>query len=868
MSDNRPSPDEILKKIQATELQIKRGKLKLFLGASAGVGKTYTMLEEAKVLHNNGVDVVIGYIETHGRKGTLAVLSNDIEIIPLKTIEYKGSELKELNVDAVLRRNPKIVLIDELAHSNPPNSRNKKRYQDVEEILHAGIDVYSAVNIQHIESLNNIVEQITQIKVLETIPDSIVENADEIILIDVTPEELIQRLKDGKIYATDRVEKALSNFFRRGNLTALREIALRKTAEKVEKQVVAYRQDKEIDNIWANEDKLLLVLEPGYSGERIIRYAKNLASKGFSNWYVLCVETPDFTSKPLQAHEQVNELFRLANSLGAITVTVSGIDTADAVVEYAHTQNINSVLISQYRLPLYMKMFGKTLADRISEIDSNIHIHLAADDNLDISMPQKSSKLRIEQISLRKIFNKTIFFMFIFALTSIILLPLQKYLHTENILMLYLLVIVLVNRGRGKISAFISSFIAAISFDFCFIPPYFSFDFADLQYAITFLVMFIVAMFFGIINGNLRYQVTRLAKNEHLNALLAEFSSRMSSVMIESQVVSCVYELLPQVMSLKCCLLLPTLDEDLIIYESDAGIKIIDKEVANWVFSNGVIAGKSTDTFNGQKYLYLPIKSQLRSRGVLVVEMEHYSVDVKQQLERFLLQVANTLERIHFLQIATSTELTLAEDKLKNNILRNIVNYLKEPVINISNALKQIRDQDSSLLLSVENDLDNINSIVIDLDTLLRFQSGLVELNMTQVNLVKILEISSKNYLKHYLVNFELANDLPNMRLDMELIQRAFNHITDNIASYVPIQTEINIIMQVIDDKYCIIIEDKGPGISLEVKKHLFTPFVRSEVGTGLGIGLTLAKLIINAHGGEIKVSGLDYTKLEIAFSM
>ena len=663
MNNIRPNPDEILKKVQANNIKETRGKLKLFLGASAGVGKTYAMLNEASRLHNNGIDIVIAYIEAHGRPDTLALIPSDIEIIPLKNIEYKGNILKEFDIDAILIRRPDIVLIDELAHSNAPGSRNTKRYQDVEEILSAGIDVYSAVNIQHVESLNNIVEQITQIKVSETIPDFVVENADEVVLIDIPPEELIQRLKDGKIYAIDRVNSALNNFFRLGNLTALREIALRKTAEKVEKQVTGYRQEKYIDTTWDNENKLLLVLEPGYSGEKIIRYAKNLASKSFATWYVLYVETPDFADKPYAFKMQLNNLFDFANKLGAITYRVSGIDTANAVVDYATSQNISNIIISQYRLPLYIKMFGKSLADKINEIEPNIHIHLVADDKQDESNISKPQINEPHKINLNKILKKVMFFTLIFTLASVILLPLRDYIYNENILMLYLLIIVLVNRGRGKISAFISSLIAVIAFDFCFIPPYFSFAFTDLQYGITFLIMFVVAMSFGIINGNLRHQINNLAKNQHFNSILTEFSNRLSSVMIEQQVIDCVYELLPKVIPLKCCILLSSLDEELHLYEKDAGINDIDKNVAYWVFNNGIVAGVGTDTFNAQKYLYLPIKSQMRSRGVLVLEIDSYTLEIKQQINQFLLQVANTLERIHFLQIATMTELALAENK-------------------------------------------------------------------------------------------------------------------------------------------------------------------------------------------------------------
>ena len=668
MGNGRPNPEELLEKIKASEVEAKLGKLKLFLGSVAGVGKTYAMLKATQELLDDGVDVVIGYVETHGRAETQALIPTNIEHIPLKEITFKGINLKEFDVDVALKRRSRVIILDELAHTNVTGSRNSKRYQDVLELIHAGIDVYSALNIQHIESLNNIVEQITQVKVHETVPDSMIENANEIVLIDLPVDELIERLKDGKIYPEERAKKALENFFRKGNLTALRELALRKTAQKVDKQVQEYRNKQEIADVWGNNDKLLVVIEPGYSREKIIRSAKNVFDKGFSSWFVGYVDTPDFDDKSMREKQKVFDLLELAKQLGATPIKLMGVNPAIAIAEFVINNNINTVMLSQYRLSLYYKLFGKSLAEKLSDLVPEVYLHFVNDE---IEADTREYNKRLEdkkKIDYVKYLKKAIFFALFFIILGVVLQPLTPELHNENILMIYLLFIVLISPGRGKISAVIAAIFGAWSFCFFFIPPKFSFLISNHQDIITFICMSLISVIFNVINGNLRFQVSELNKLKTRNDLLQEISQKFAMSMVNKQVVEVIPKYFFKIFNAKYMLLIPNLEE---ILELNGGDKLdeYNESIASWVFSNGKSAGLNTKTFAVNKILYVPIASEIRVRGVLVIlpnnKQQFFSPTIQTILNNFVVLLAYTLERIHFNQIALQTEIELVRQGIK-----------------------------------------------------------------------------------------------------------------------------------------------------------------------------------------------------------
>lgn len=665
-SESRPDPEKLLKKLQANTNQVERGQLKIFLGAAAGVGKTYAMLKAATQLLAENEDVVIGYIETHGRLETHGLLPPDIEYIPLKLVEYKGSILKEFDIDKTLARKPKYVIVDELAHSNVVDSRNSKRYQDVLELINSGINVYTALNIQHLESLNDIVEQITEIKVTETVPDQILETADEVVLIDIPPEELMERLSEGKIYPKERIQPALNNFFRKGNLTALRELSLRKTAQKVDSQVLQYRNKASIDNIWASNDKLLLILEQGYDNEKMIRQAKNTFDKGYSQWFIAYVEGPKFETRAPKDHQRLIELIELAKQLGATPLNLAGSDPALSIASCVTENNINTVMLAQYKLNLYYRLFGKSLSARLSELVPGININLIANE---IIIKRHSPQIK-PKTDYSRIWKKILFSSVIFGSLGFVLHPTIKWLSSENILMIYLLVMVIANTGRGRISASIAALMATLSFDFFIVPPTFSFSVSDGQYIITFLVLVTIGITYSIINGNLRFQVSKLSKAQRQSDQFNAFNKELSGVMIENQVVEMVANSFQRMFNAKFMLLLPDLDEEL-SFRTGTQLNRFDPAIASWVFNNNKDAGLNTDTFSGNSLFYTPILTKVRARGVIVIEpqsdVNFFLPDVQHLLDDFIDQIGITLERIHFTQIAIQTEVALALQQIERN---------------------------------------------------------------------------------------------------------------------------------------------------------------------------------------------------------
>lgn len=640
-----------------------KGQLTLFLGAAAGVGKTYAMLKRVTELLENRVDIVIGYIECHQRQETHDMVPRGVETIPLKEFDYKGIVRKELDLDQILIRKPKVVVIDELAHSNAIGARNEKRYQDVLEILDAGIDVYSAFNIQHLESLNNIVRQIVGVEIRETIPDFILEQAHEVKLIDISPDELITRLQNGKIYPKERIAMALRNFFRKGNLTALREIALLNTARKVEQQVKRYRNDNLIEDIWHSHDNLMVVLEVGYSTEKIIRSGKTMFNKGFSQWFVVYLDNR-IAERSFKENERLIQLIELATELGAEVIPLAGERLDEEIVNFATEYNINTVLLSEARLNLYYRLFNSSLTDKIRKSLPEINISLINENletqkNHDLELKKVRTKPNINyQRLLRRIGINTI----IFTSLGFIFTPIAGFTSNINILMIYLLVLVLVNIEKSTITSVLTAFVATLSFDFFFIPPHFSFHISDLQYIFSFIIMSIIGVLFGVLNGNLNRQVSKLKNIYRQNKLLYGFSEGLASAMVESQVLDCVKEFIPQILNTKYALMIPDLNEELNTVVNDDNIKI-DISIAKWVFDKLQTAGYGTGTFSGSEFIYLPINSKIRGRGVLVLEP---NIDLllpsnKELIDNLRQLLATTLERIHFTQIAIQTEIQIAK---------------------------------------------------------------------------------------------------------------------------------------------------------------------------------------------------------------
>ncbi len=462
--ENRPNPDDLLARVQAEEQQQKRGRLKIFLGYAAGVGKTYAMLEAAHQRKAEGVDVVVGYVETHGRVETEELLS-DLELIPRRYVSYRSIQLPEMNINAILERKPQLVLVDELAHTNAPGSRHAKRYQDVEELLAAGIDVYTTLNIQHIESLNDVVAQITGMTVHETVPDRIIDEASDIELTDLPPEELINRLKEGKVYVSEQAEHAIQKFFRKGNLTALRELSMRRAAERVDEQMRAYMQTRAIPGPWPAGERLLVCISPGTLNERLIRTTRRLADELQAEWFALYVEVPGDARLPQELRDRVARLLQLAEELGAKSTNLPGQSVAETIIDYARRHNITKIIIGKSRRSPWLELLRGSVVDQLIRLSGPIDIYLVN------SETEPLLKKAVEAWQPHPPLRRYLWGFRLVAFATGISALIAPYISPTNLIVVYLLAVVIAAVYLGRGPAILTSILGVVCFDFFFVPP-------------------------------------------------------------------------------------------------------------------------------------------------------------------------------------------------------------------------------------------------------------------------------------------------------------------------------------------------------------------------------------------------------------
>ena len=529
MASQRPDPDKLLEKVQRDAARAGTGRLKIFFGACAGVGKTYAMLTEAREVLAEGVDVVIGVVETHRRADTEALLEG-LPVVPQRRVEYRGAVLRELDIDAVLARRPDLVLVDELAHSNAPGSRHPKRWQDIKELLATGIDVYTTVNVQHLESLNDVVGQITNIRVSETVPDRVFDEADEVELVDLPSDDLIQRLKAGKVYMPEQAAHAVTNFFRKGNLIALRELALRRTADRVDAQAREYRDDEAIKRVWQLKERILVAIGPGAHSEQIVRAGRRLADSLRAEWIAVYVETPALQRLPEAERARILRALRLAQELGAETATVPGQDVASALIAFAGERNAGKIVLGRTIAPLWRRWFARSTYDAL-------FAHGGAADLLIVggeATEQPAPAISLDEPERRNHGSKWRAYveaMVAVAAISVMALFLRDHIDVTNIAMLYLIAVVWVSARTGRGPAVATSVVGVALFDFICVQPYFTFAVSDTEYLLTFAVMLVVALTITELTAGMRYQARIAAHRERRAAALAAMSRELSGAL-------------------------------------------------------------------------------------------------------------------------------------------------------------------------------------------------------------------------------------------------------------------------------------------------------------------------------------------------
>lgn len=872
--DLRPDPDTLLAQLRVQESLAGRGKLRIYFGASAGVGKTYAMLGAAHKLHIEGREVLAGVIESHGRAETAALL-NGLELLPLKQVVYREKQLPEFDLDAALLRKPSLILVDELAHSNTPGSRHPKRWQDVDELLNAGINVFTTLNVQHLESLNDVIGGITGIRVAETLPDTVFDAADEVVLVDLPADELLTRLKLGKVYQLPQAERASRNFFRKGNLIALRELALRRTADRLQGDVQAYRIEKSIGAVWQTDAALLACVGPAENAEHVIRSTARLATQLSAAWHAVYVETPKLQRLPSAKRERILKTLKLAQDLGATTAVLAGNEVGAVMAEYARSHNFSKIIIgrSQRRFP-WQPNHSARIAALANDIDL-IEIGASPPGVAGRDDAGRKSSSRSMPLQSRAEWRGYAWAFAACVLVTLLATPILPFFDLANIVMLYLLAEVLVAIRYGRGPAIFVALLSIASFDFFFVPPRFSFAVSDFQYLLTFSVMLAVGLTITHLTSGLRYQARIASNREARSRALFEFARELSAVLQTEQIFETSRQFLQRSFQAKALLLVPddegrlqlpaVIPEDAV---KEAGA--LDMGIAQWAFDNASSAGIGTDTLPASNYLYLPLVAPMRTRGVLAIlpRSRRWVLipEQQQQLYTFATLAAIALERVHYVDVAQDALVRMESERLRNSLLSALSHDLRTPLtalIGLSESLTlskpPLQQHQHMLASALHSEMLRMSALVTNLLDMARIQSGEVKLNLQWQPLEEVvgsaMRASGSALLSHQ-VEIRVAHELPLIRFDAVLIERVLCNLLENAAKYTPAGSHIVLSAAVNGRFLAVTVADDGPGLPMGMEDAIFDKFTRGEresAKPGVGLGLAICRAIVEAHGGTIR---------------
>ncbi|SPE35910.1 fused sensory histidine kinase in two-component regulatory system with KdpE: signal sensing protein; sensory histidine kinase [Burkholderiales bacterium] len=868
--DQRPDPDALLARIQNDAAKAQRGRLRIFFGASAGVGKTYAMLSAARVLRDQGVDVVVGVVETHGRAETEAMAAG-LERLPLKEFAYRDRVLLEFDLDAALARKPALILVDELAHSNVEGSRHPKRWQDVEELLGAGISVYSTVNVQHLETLNDVVSGITGIRVWETIPDRVFDQADEVVLVDLTPDELLQRLRQGKVYLAQQAERAIRNFFRKGNLIALRELALRRTADRVDVEMLQYRRDQSVSPVWQTRESLLACVGLDADGDALVRSAARIASRLDVPWHAVYIETPRDMRIASARHQEVLKLLKLAQSLGAETATLAGSDAVATVVKYARDHNLSRIVVgrsAQRRWQPWRRTFADRLASRAPDLEVTTTAGARG------ARPHRAPPAESDR-TLGTPWTAYLWSAVVCAVTAVVATPLYSVFELPNIVMIFLLAVVLVAVRYGRGPAVLASFLSVAEFDFFFVPPRFSFAVSDVQYLLTFAVMLIVGLIAGQLTAGLTYQARVATRRESRVRALYEMARDLSGALLPEQIAEICDRFIAAEFGARSLLLL-TDDEGRVVPPprplggAAPDALPIELGIAQWAVDHGEAAGLGTDTLPASPVLYLPLKAPMRLRGLMAIEPQASARLLGPEQGRLLDTVARliaiALERVHYVEVAQNSTLQMESERLRNSLLSAISHDLRTPLaalVGLADSLRLTQpppsQQQGAIVENVREQAGRLRSLVENLLDMARLQAGRVALNRQWHSLEEMVGTSLRamaQALGPRQVRVHLPADLPLVEIDAALMERVLCNLLENAAKFTLPSSHIDIGATAEPARITVWVEDDGPGLPPGREEEIFKKFERGhkESATpGVGLGLAICRAIIEAHGGTIR---------------
>jgi len=889
----RPDPDALLARVKDDELRAGRGRLRIFFGATAGVGKSYAMLEAAQRQRADGVDVVVGYVELHGRPETEALLAG-LERLPPMPLEHRGITLTEFDLDGALARKPALLVVDELAHSNHPGARHAKRWQDVEELLAAGIDVYTTVNVQHLDSLHDVVAQITGVDVRETVPDRVFAGADEVELVDLPPDELLERLAEGKVYVPDKARHAAQSFFRKGNLIALRQLALRATADRVDAAMREYRDRHAISATWAANERILVCVGPDPLSMRLVRSAARMASALHSQWIAVYVETPRLVRLPQAARDRILQTLRLAGELGAETANLSGEGVATTLIDFARRKNVSRIIVGKPLRPRWRDRFDVSLVDELIRLSGTIDIYvISGEPGQDSPAPPRIPKRSSRWPQYAKALG-------VVAFATLVSSLMKGRFELTNVVMVYLLGTVLVAARFGRGPSVLAAVLSVSLFDFIFVPPQYSFGVSDTQYIITFSVMLTTALLISHLTALGKRQASVARQRERraaeLYALSRELSRRRT---IEELSKFLVRHVLASVEG-EAAVLLPDADGKIQDPEHfcdrgaarPAAVSVRypvpgnDLGIAQWAYDHRKKAGLHTDTLASATSMFLPLNALKRCIGVLGLRpTDPRQLQIPEQLglvEALVNQAAVAMERVQLAEAAQQAGIEVESEKLRNVLLSAISHDFRTPLATIIGSASTLRDSEASLdaprrhalLDTLLHEAERMNQLVGNLLDLSRLSEGRIELRRDWIaidELVGAVLARLRSTLAQHPVSLHLPEDLPLVPGDEVMIEQVLSNLLENAARHTPVGTRVEISASVAVDAVEVAIRDHGPGFPPGEEARVFEKFHQARpesAQSGFGLGLAICKAIVEAHGGTIEARNAPGGGAEFRFTL
>jgi two-component system sensor histidine kinase KdpD len=870
-TDHRPSPEALLHQAE----QEGRGRLKIFLGAAPGVGKTYEMLQTAQAKHREGVDTVVGVVETHGRKDTEALLPG-LEIVPRRQVEYSGHVLEEMDLDAILARRPTLVLVDELAHRNAPGSRHPKRYLDVEELLDAGIDVFTTLNIQHLESLNDVVAKITRIRVRETVPDSIIDRANDLEVVDLTPEDLIQRLKEGKVYVPAQAERAVRHYFQPGNLTALRELALRRTAQRVDDQMVDYMRAHAIAGPWAAGERVLVGVNDAPSCAAVVRYARVFADRLHAPWTAIYIETSRTHRLGEAARDRISECQRLAQRLGGEAVTVPAADVTQGLIDYARDNNFTHVVIAKSQRSRWSELWRGSNTHRLIRRAGDIHIHVIAEPQREVGakssvIPEigESVAARPDRVDAAPYLGS----LGIVAAALAVGEAMQYWLAVQSISLVFLTAVLASAIAYGLWPSLFACLVSVLAYNFFFLPPLYTFTIADPENVVALFFFAVVAVIASNLAARVRAQAVAAQQRAKTTEDLYLFSRKLAGVVTLDELLWATAYQVALMLKVRVVLLLPE-GESIAVragYPPEDLLDEADLAAAKWCWQNNRPAGRDADTLPGTRRLFLPIRTGRGAVGVVGIDNDSpgplLSPDQRRLLDALSDQTALAIERINLAADLDRAKIVAETDRLRSALLTSLSHDLRTPLASILGSATTLDSYGSrldeqarrELTGTIREEAERLNRFIANLLDMTRLESGAIEPRMGAVDLAELigsaLERATKILAAHR-VELDIPADLPMLDLDPVLFEQVLFNLLDNAAKYAPSGSLIRIETREDRGRVRLAVIDEGSGIAPADLERVFDKFYRVHAQdrqrAGTGLGLAICRGFIEAMGGAI----------------